>query len=89
MLRDETIQRVLKFRDDRNWRQFHTPKDLAISMNLEAAELLTVRSVEHNGRLRKYYHITQAGLDRLAAFSREWREIMSIYRFVTREGGDQ
>ena len=40
MLRDETIQRVLKFRDDRDWRQFHTPKDLAISMNLEAAELL-------------------------------------------------
>ena len=40
MLRDETIQRVLKFRDDRNWRQFHTPKDLAISMNLEASELL-------------------------------------------------
>jgi len=40
MLRDETIQRVLKFRDDRDWRQFHTPKDLAISMNLEAAEVL-------------------------------------------------
>ncbi len=40
MLRDETIQRVLRFRDDRDWRQFHTPKDLAISMNLEAAELL-------------------------------------------------
>ena len=42
MLRDETIQRVLKFRDDRSWRQFHTPKDLAISMNLEAAELLEI-----------------------------------------------
>ena len=40
MLRDETIQRVLKFRDARNWRQFHTPKDLAISMSLEAAEVL-------------------------------------------------
>ena len=40
MLRDETIARVLKFRDDRDWRQFHTPKDLAISLNLEAAELL-------------------------------------------------
>ena len=40
MLRDETIQRVLKFRDDRNWRQFHTPKDLAISMSLEASEVL-------------------------------------------------
>ena len=42
MLRDETIQRVLKFRDDRNWRQFHTPKDLALSLSLEAAELLEV-----------------------------------------------
>ena len=42
MLREETIQRVLRFRDDRNWRQFHTPKDLAISMSLEAAELLEV-----------------------------------------------
>lgn len=40
MLRDETIQRVIRFRDDREWRQFHTPKDLAISMSLEAAELL-------------------------------------------------
>ena len=42
MLRDKTIQRVLQFRDDRSWRQFHTPKDLAISMNLEAAELLEI-----------------------------------------------
>ena len=42
MLSDETIQRVLQFRDDRDWRQFHTPKDLAISMSLEAAELLEV-----------------------------------------------
>ena len=40
MLRDETIRRVIQFRDDRDWKQFHTPKDLAISMNLEAAELL-------------------------------------------------
>ena len=40
MLRDETIRRVVAFRDARNWRQFHTPKDLAISMSLEASELL-------------------------------------------------
>lgn len=40
MLRDETIRRVIQFRDDRDWKQFHTPKDLAISMSLEAAELL-------------------------------------------------
>ena len=42
MVRDETIARVLKFRDDRDWRQYHTPKDLAISLCLEAAELLEV-----------------------------------------------
>ena len=55
-----------------------------ILRRLEAAELLTVRSVEHNGRLRKYYHITPAGLDRIAAFAEEWKEIMSIYQFVVR-----
>ena len=38
----ETIKQVLKFRDDRNWKQFHNPKDLAISISLEAAELLEV-----------------------------------------------
>jgi len=38
----ETIDMILKFRDDRNWKQFHTPKDLAISICLEAAELLEV-----------------------------------------------
>ena len=37
-----TIDEVLKFRDDRNWKQFHNPKDLAISISLEAAELLEV-----------------------------------------------
>lgn len=55
-----------------------------ILRRLEAAELLTVRSVEHNGRLRKYYHITPAGLNRIAAFAEEWNEIMSIYQFVVR-----
>jgi len=42
MISDETISRLLRFQDDRNWRQFHTPKDLAISLSLEAAELLEV-----------------------------------------------
>lgn len=38
----ETIKLILKFRDDRDWKQFHNPKDLAISISLEAAELLEV-----------------------------------------------
>ena len=56
-----------------------------ILRRLETAELLTVRSAEHNGRLRKYYRITEAGLARIEAFKAEWAEIMSIYRFVTKE----
>ena len=60
-----------------------------ILRRLEAAELLTVRSAEHNGRLRKYYGITPAGLARIEAFKTEWAEIMSIYQFVTKEDGHE
>ena len=56
-----------------------------ILRRLEAAECLTVRSAEHNGRLRKYYSITDAGLARLAAFAAEWEEMIRIYQFVTKE----
>lgn len=42
MISKETADIVKKFRDDRNWRQFHNPKDLAISINLEASELLEI-----------------------------------------------
>lgn len=53
---------------------------------LEVGNMLTVRTAEHGGRLRKYYHITTLGLERIEAFKNEWREIMSIYRFVAKEG---
>ncbi len=56
-----------------------------ILRRLEAANLLTVRTAEHNGRLRKYYHITDFGLKRIEDFKCEWQEIVSIYNFVTRE----
>ena len=56
-----------------------------ILRRLEAAELLTVYSVERNGRLRKYYHITEQGIKRLGDFKEEWKEIMAIYQFISRE----
>ena len=56
-----------------------------ILKRLESAEMLTVRSVEHDGRLRKYYHITAAGLNRIDDFKEDWKEIQSIYQFVTKE----
>lgn len=57
-----------------------------ILKRLETADMLTVRAAEHGGRLRKYYRITNAGLKRIEDFKDEWKEIMSIYRFVTKEG---
>ena len=39
---DRINELVKKFRDDRDWKQFHNPKDLAISISLEASELLEV-----------------------------------------------
>ena len=56
-----------------------------ILKRLETAQMLTVRSAEHNGRLRKYYQITDVGLRRLEEFKEEWKEIVSIYRFVVAE----
>lgn len=56
-----------------------------ILRRLEAAELLTVRSTEHNGRLRKYYHITPLGLRRIEDFKEDWKEIVSIYKYIVRE----
>ena len=56
-----------------------------ILKRLEGASLLTVRSAEHDGRLRKYYRITDAGLKRIEEFRTDWEEIMAIYRFVTKE----
>lgn len=60
-----------------------------ILKRLDAASMLTVRTAEHNGRLRKYYRITPAGLDRIEEFKEEWKEIMSIYQFVTREDKEE
>ena len=59
-----------------------------ILRRLEASRMLTVSTVEHNGRLRKYYHITNEGLKRIEAFKTEWKEMLSIYRFVTKEEHD-
>ena len=56
-----------------------------ILKRLEGAKMLTVRTAEHDGRLRKYYRITEAGRRRIEEFKTEWAEMLSIYRFVTKE----
>ena len=56
-----------------------------ILKRLEAADMLTVRTAEHGGRLRKYYRITPEGRKRIEDFKEDWKEILTIYRFVTKE----
>ena len=59
-----------------------------ILRRLETAEQLTVQTAEHNGRLRKYYYITECGKKRIEAFRQDWNEILSIYQFITRRGNE-
>lgn len=56
-----------------------------ILRRLESSDLLTVYATEHNGRLRKYYRITKSGAQRIADFKEEWKEVVSIYQFITKE----
>ena len=55
-----------------------------ILKRLENAKMLTVRTAEHGGRLRKYYRITEAGKERIREFKEDWKEMLAIFRFVTR-----
>jgi PadR family transcriptional regulator PadR len=60
-----------------------------ILKRLETAGLLTVENAVHSGRLRKYYHITAAGKQRIEDFKEDWKEILSIHQFVTKEDDKQ
>ena len=60
-----------------------------ILRRLEGADMMTVRSAEHNGRLRKYYCITELGLKKIKDFEEEWREITAIYKFITEGQNDE
>lgn len=60
-----------------------------ILRRLEAAKLISVRTAEHNGRLRKYYSITVSGLERLEGFKKDWSDMVSIYNFVVRSEDDE
>ena len=53
-----------------------------ILKRLESANMLFVKTIEYDGRLRKYYHITALGLGKIEDFKRDWKEILSIYQFI-------
>lgn len=60
-----------------------------ILKRLESADMLTVRTAEHGGRLRKYYRITENGIKRIEDFGEEWKEILSICKFITKEATNE
>ena len=55
-----------------------------ILKRLELSKMLTVYTFEHDGGLRKYYKITDLGLNRIQEFKQDWKEIKSIYDFITK-----
>ncbi|MEA4889752.1 MAG: PadR family transcriptional regulator [Clostridiaceae bacterium] len=56
-----------------------------ILKRLELNEALTVYSIEHNSRLRKYYKITADGRKRIDEFLDDWKEVMAVYDFIKEE----
>lgn len=59
-----------------------------ILKRLENNGCLTVYNEEHNGRLRKYFKITDDGYSKINDFVQEWNQVMEIYNFVS-EGLDE
>ena len=53
-----------------------------ILKRLEETNMLVVRTTIHEGRVRKYYHITHKGLKKLEDFRDEWKELMDVYSFI-------
>ncbi len=57
-----------------------------ILRRLESAQCLRIYTREHDGRLRKYYTITQAGRERIDEFLTDWMDVMKVYDFIRRVG---
>lgn len=60
-----------------------------ILKRLEDSDMLIVKTVEHNSRLRKYYHITSQGLKLIEEFKSYWPDMVAMYEFIVREDNKQ
>jgi len=84
-IRDEESYGYKMLKDMKPYIELSESTLYTILKRLESANLLTVRTAEHRGRLRKYYRITEEGRGRILDFMKDWEEMLSIYRFVTKE----
>jgi len=55
----EIIEKILEFRDRRNWKQFHNPKDLAINLNIETSELLELFLWKNGEEINKNVNVNE------------------------------
>jgi len=60
-----------------------------ILRRLESGNLVSFYSIEHNGRLRKYYKITESGRRRINDFLDEWKEVLEVYNFIKTKDGEE
>lgn len=72
-------------RDVSEWIPISESTLYPILKRLEAGGAVTVYSVEHNGRLRKYYRITERGNQKIYDFIAEWKELMAVYLAIESE----
>lgn len=72
-------------RDVSEWIPISESTLYPILKRLESGGYVSVYSVEHNGRLRKYYRITSSGIGRIQEFISEWKELMAVYRAIESE----
>ena len=84
-IRDEDTYGYKIIKDIKPYIELSESTLYTILKRLENTKMLTVYSSEHDGRLRKYYHITDGGIKRIEEFKKEWKEVMAIYKFVTKE----
>ena len=84
-IKDEDSYGYKIIKDVRPYMEISESTLYPILRRLESAGMLTVREEAYNGRLRKYYRITRDGLRRIEDFKQEWQEILSVFRFVSRE----
>ena len=84
-IRDEDSYGYKIIKDLKPILEFSESTLYTILKRLEEARMLVVRSTEFEGRLRKYYHITPTGLQRIEDFKNEWKELMDIYAFIDKE----
>ena len=55
-----------------------------ILKRLEANKLVKSYSVEHNGRLRKFYSITQEGRKKIIAYLKDFKEVINVYEYIVK-----